>query len=74
MAGDFRKIERALADFFRIRGGVRATSFHGDIYLGVISTVDNGEAVEVVKETENDGPVTEVISLTELARELAEFE
>jgi hypothetical protein len=71
MASDFRKLEAELARIFRSHG-ITATAFHGDLYLGICKTSDaSGIAVLVC---DDDGPLeTEVISLTELAREIADF-
>lgn len=72
---DFRTIERELAEYFR-REGVSATSLDGDVYLGICST-----QLEVVKETADSttrnivvlkDPNLKIVSLTRLARELAE--
>jgi hypothetical protein len=69
--GDFRTIERELAEYFR-REGVPATECGGDVFIGVCTP-----KLVVKQNADNDvslvdKPSLKIVSLTRLARELAE--
>lgn len=75
MAGDFRKVEQELAEYFR-REGCKSTALNGDLYLGICSTEVDIKTGKDGEETGDviipKGPTVRVISLTRLARDLAE--
>lgn len=74
MAVDFRRIERLIEEFFRTHG-VHACRAGGDLYVGAASSLveqrqqDGGERYAIV--IDDDEP-PRIVSLTELAQELAE--
>lgn len=76
MAADFRKLERAIFEFFRTRGMQPANS-RGDFMLGVCTTEAEekwekgglGSTAQVVVPEEHK---VIIISLSDLAQELAE--
>ncbi len=74
MAGDFRKIERLIEDFFR-RHGRPACRAGGDLFIGASSPYverrgEGHDTRPIMLIDEKSTP--EIISLTSLAQDLAE--
>lgn len=76
MAKDFRKLEKVLESFFQSRG-IPGSHMRGNLYLGVCSTESNfqrgmdGQSDSVALIVPNEHACG-IVSLTELASELAE--
>lgn len=75
MVGDFRKIERAIDDYLR-RIGVPACWAGGDLHIAATTPhtehrdVEDGTRAVIVVDADAE---VEIISLSDLARELAEM-